>query len=203
MISGRSLGRPSALTPPLVEHLSKVWHRPRRPLAGVLPAASSGRSRRDFGPGGGGVPLSAEGVVAVALVRKLWRPSSSSVCVVVRTYHTYCGATRRFHEYFTRIQQGLSSTASSLDTRRSRYSIPLSSLFLNEVTQVYYVFTSKYHFPPATTIQHSRANEANRIRLLQAARPLPRSSSVIPPRPHPRRFRLLPMSPPARNRGGT
>ncbi|CAN0180653.1 unnamed protein product, partial [Ectocarpus sp. 4 AP-2014] len=41
VLSGRSLGRPSALTPPLVEHLSKVWHRPRRPLVGVAAAAGS------------------------------------------------------------------------------------------------------------------------------------------------------------------
>lgn len=92
VVSGRSLGRPSALTPKLVEHLAKVWHRPRRPLTGVLAASASsspssassplpGGSGRGCGADGrGGVetnaravpppPLLAEGSVAVALVSK-------------------------------------------------------------------------------------------------------------------------------------
>ncbi|CAM9861622.1 unnamed protein product, partial [Pylaiella littoralis] len=61
VLSGRSLGKPSALTPQLVEHLSKVWHRPRRPLSGVI-----------LGGGGGERTLAlAEGVVAVALGRRV------------------------------------------------------------------------------------------------------------------------------------
>eukprot|EP00752_Nemacystus_decipiens_P018330 g16445.t1 len=84
MISGRSLGRPSALTPQLVEHLSKVWHRPRRPLAGVLAASGSSETTGSgyLGVGGGegsagaaavagGVPRLAEGLVAVALGRRV------------------------------------------------------------------------------------------------------------------------------------
>lgn len=93
VLSGRSLGKPSALTPGLVEHLAKVWHRPRRPLAGVVSATASsaasgegmglsGASREEgehggrrggapwgkTGGGGSQAPMLTEGVVAVALV---------------------------------------------------------------------------------------------------------------------------------------
>ncbi|CAM9252402.1 unnamed protein product [Scytosiphon promiscuus] len=62
VLSGRSLGKPSNLTPQLVEHLARVWHRPRRPLTGVVSDAIASSSLAASG---------GDGVVAVALGRRV------------------------------------------------------------------------------------------------------------------------------------
>ncbi|CAM9411492.1 unnamed protein product, partial [Sphacelaria rigidula] len=78
VLSGRPIGRASALTPTLVGHLVQAWHRPRRPVSGAFIIPNTGlRDERPVRMGAGAsLPQASNGsedvgVVAVILGRHL------------------------------------------------------------------------------------------------------------------------------------